>query len=125
MSSAGAQANRFYEEVSEKRALWFAENAQGTALEFDINEGKASFPLWSSKSRINRLKKLNPELLGSFFPREITWESFKEVLVPMWNLTRFCTHRFVSNAFYSQIHVAQYIQWMNESVHSCSSAYIH
>jgi hypothetical protein len=83
MSSAGAQANKFYEEVSSNKSLWFAENSEGTALEFDVNEDKVSFPLWSSKSRILRLKKLNPELLAEFSPREISWESFKDVLVPI------------------------------------------
>ena len=42
MSSAGVQANKFYEEVSSNRALWFAENSGGTALEFDISEDKVS-----------------------------------------------------------------------------------
>ncbi|MDO7084405.1 DUF2750 domain-containing protein [Pseudocolwellia sp. AS88] len=83
MSSAGAQANKFYEEVSSNKSLWFAENSEGTALEFDVSEDKVSFPLWSSKSRILRLKKLNPELLSEFTPREISWDSFKEVLVPI------------------------------------------
>lgn len=83
MSSAGVQANKFYEEVSSNRALWFAENSGGTALEFDISEDKVSFPIWSSKSRILRLKKLNPELLSDFSPREISWDSFKEILVPI------------------------------------------
>ncbi|MFT6270898.1 MAG: hypothetical protein ACJAVV_003737 [Alphaproteobacteria bacterium] len=85
MSSAGAQANKFYEEVSSNRALWFAENAGGTALEFDLSEDKVSFPTWSSKSRILRLKKLNPELLSDFSPREISWDSFKEIIVPILN----------------------------------------
>lgn len=83
MSSAGAQANKFYEEVSKNKALWFAESVKGIALELDLKDGKVSFPLWSSKSRIIQLKKLNPELLGSFSPREISWASFKEVLVPI------------------------------------------
>ena len=83
MSSAGAQANKFYEEVSENRILWFAESSSGTSLEFDTSDNKVSFPLWSSKSRIVRLKKLNPDLLGDFSPREISWDSFKEILVPI------------------------------------------
>ena len=70
MSSGGAQANKFYEEVSENRSLWFAENSDGTTLEFDISDGKVSFPLWSSESRIARLKKLSPDLLGEFTPQQ-------------------------------------------------------
>ncbi|MGJ8682047.1 DUF2750 domain-containing protein [Paraglaciecola sp.] len=85
MSTAGAQANKFYEEVSSNRALWFAENSGDTALEFDLNEDKVSFPIWSSKSRILKLKRLNPELLSDFSPREISWDSFKEILVPILN----------------------------------------
>lgn len=83
MSSAGAQANKFYEEVSKNRSLWFAENARGTALEFDVRDNLVSFPLWSSRSRIARLRKLNPDLLDDFTAREISWISFKEDLVPI------------------------------------------
>ena len=85
MSSVGAQANKFYEEVSSNKSLWFAENSEGTALEFNLSEDKVSFPLWSSKSRVLRLKKLNPELLAGFSPRKTSWESFKDVLVPILN----------------------------------------
>jgi hypothetical protein len=83
MSNSGAQAYKFYEEVAKKKELWFAENSKGVALEFDIREREVSFPLWSSDSRIIRLKKLNSKLLYDFNPRKISWESFKEVLVPM------------------------------------------
>ena len=85
MSSGGPQANKFYQEVSENRLLWFAENEDRIALEFDVKNNKVSFPLWSSKSRIIRLKKLNPDLLNEFYPREITWDDFKKVLVPILN----------------------------------------
>ncbi|WP_213997871.1 DUF2750 domain-containing protein [Arsukibacterium sp.] len=83
MSIAGAQANKFYEEVAANKSLWFAENGEATALEFDIRDNKVSFPLWSSKPRVQRTIKLNPELLAGFSPREISWESFKEILVPI------------------------------------------
>lgn len=83
MSSAGAQANKFYAEVSKNTTLWFAEDENGIALELETKDGKVSFPLWSSKSRIMKLKKMNPELLSSFSPREVSWSSFKEVLVPI------------------------------------------
>lgn len=83
MSNAGAQANKFYEEVSRNQALWFAQNENGIALEFDLKDGKVSFPLWSSKSRILKLKKMNPELFESYSPREMSWASFKETLAPI------------------------------------------
>ena len=83
MSSAGSQAYKFYEDVSEHRAVWFAEREDGTALEFDVADERVSFPLWSSKSRIVRLKKLNPDLLQEFEPREISWVDFKDVLAPI------------------------------------------
>ncbi|TQV65844.1 DUF2750 domain-containing protein [Exilibacterium tricleocarpae] len=83
MSSAGTQANKFYEEVSSNKSLWFAENSDGTSLEFDIGGDRVSFPLWSSESRILKLKKLNPELLSEYSPREMSWKSFKEILVPI------------------------------------------
>ena len=83
MSSAGSQAYKFYEDVSEKRTVWFAERADGTALELDLTDNRVSFPLWSSKSRIIRLKKFNPDLLQEFEPREISWTHFKGQLVPI------------------------------------------
>ena len=83
MSSAGSQAYKFYEDVSENRAVWFAEREDGTALEFDVADSRVSFPLWSSRSRIIRLKKLNPELLHEFEPREISWAHFKNKLAPV------------------------------------------
>ncbi|GIU18464.1 DUF2750 domain-containing protein [Shewanella sp. MBTL60-007] len=92
MSSGSSQANKFYEEVSESQRLWFAEtddgdvlefDVDGDVLEFDVDGDKVSFPLWSSKSRIIRLKKLNPELLGEYSPRVISWQFFKDVLSPM------------------------------------------
>lgn len=83
MSNAGAQAYKFYEEVSKNRSLWFAERSNGIALEFDVADDKVSFPLWSSKSRVVRLKKLNPDLLQDFEPREMSWSDFKDTLVPI------------------------------------------
>ena len=83
MSHAGSQAYKFYEDVSENLALWFAERPDGTALEFDVTDDRVSFPLWSSKSRIIRLKKLNPDLLREFEPREISWAHFKDTLAPI------------------------------------------
>jgi hypothetical protein len=83
MSSGGAQATKFYEEVSQNGSLWFAENEKGSALEFDIKDGKVTFPLWSSKSRVVRLKRLNPELLQGYTPREISWQHFMDILVPI------------------------------------------
>lgn len=81
--SAGAQANKFYEEVAANGHLWYAEFRDGVALEFDLKNNKVSFPLWSSKSRIERLKRLNPELLGEVIAVGISWEDFKSVFVPM------------------------------------------
>lgn len=83
MSNAGSQANRFYEDVSENRAVWYAERSDGTALEFDVADNRVSFPLWSSKSRIMRLKKMNPDLLQGFEPKEISWAYFKDELAPI------------------------------------------
>ena len=85
MSSGGAQANKFYQQVAENKALWFASTVEGNALEFDVRDNKVSLPLWSSKSRILRLKKLNPELLAEYIPVEITWDFFIKTLVPQLN----------------------------------------
>ena len=83
VSSAGSQAYKFYEDVSQNRAVWFAERDDGTALEFGVADNRVSFPLWSSESRIVRLKKLNPGLLKEFEPKEISWTHFKEELAPL------------------------------------------
>ena len=52
-------------------------------MEFDVRDNQVSFPLWSSEYRIVRLKKLNPDLLDDYSPREISLEFFKKVLVPI------------------------------------------
>jgi hypothetical protein len=83
VSNAGSQAYKFYEDVSKNQALWIAERANGIALEFDVKGGRVSFPLWSSRSRIVRLKRLNPDLLKEFEPREISWADFKATLAPI------------------------------------------
>lgn len=81
--SVGAQIEKFYQEVSENQYLWFGEFSNGTSLEFDVRDNKVSFPVWSSKSRILRLKKLNPEVMDGVEPRGISWEGFKEHVVPI------------------------------------------
>ena len=83
MSNAGSQAYKFYEDVSKNRAVWYAERGNGTTLEFDVADNRVSFPLWSSKSRIIRLKKMNPDLLQEFEPKEISWAYFKDELAPI------------------------------------------
>ena len=62
MSAGVAQANKFYEEVAATQIVWFGCLPNEILLEFDVSDNKVSLPLWSSKSRIERLKKLNPEL---------------------------------------------------------------
>ena len=81
--SIGAPIEKFYSEAIENQYLWFAEFPDGTALEFDVAEGNVSFPIWSSESKILRLKKLSPDILGDAEPRGISWEGFKEHVVPV------------------------------------------
>jgi hypothetical protein len=81
--SVGAQIEKFYQEVSDNQYLWFAEFPDGTILEFDVKDDRVSFPLWSSKSRINRLKKLSPELLNDVKPVGLSWVDFKQHIVPI------------------------------------------
>jgi hypothetical protein len=81
--SVGAQIDKFYQDVSENKCIWYGKSADGTALEFDVKDDKVSFPLWSSKSRIVRLKKLSPELLGGIEPVSISIEEFKKEILPI------------------------------------------
>ncbi|GLX76705.1 hypothetical protein tinsulaeT_00450 [Thalassotalea insulae] len=81
--SVGSQIEKFYKEVSETQILWFAEFPDGTILEFDVSEHQVSFPVWSSRSRILRLKKLAPELLSEVEPIQMSWSEFKESMVPI------------------------------------------
>ncbi|WP_394174061.1 DUF2750 domain-containing protein [Thalassotalea litorea] len=81
--SVGAQIEKFYQEATENDLLWFGEYSDGRALEFDVKGGKVSFPLWSSKSRILRLKKLNPDLLKDIEPKGMSWSDFKKNLLPI------------------------------------------
>lgn len=57
MSAGVAQANKFYEEVAATQIVWFGCLPNEILLEFDVSDNKVSLPLWSSKSRIERLKK--------------------------------------------------------------------
>jgi hypothetical protein len=81
--SVGSQIEKFYADLAETKIIWYGELADGTPLEFDVKENRVSFPLWSSKSRIVRLKKLNPELLGGVNPVGIALEDFKQNLLPI------------------------------------------
>lgn len=83
MSSGVPQANKFYEEVAETKVVWFGVLPGEALLEFDLEDKKVSFPVWSSKSRIERLKKLNPELLGDVESRSVSWQKFKEYFLPI------------------------------------------
>ncbi|AIF98877.1 DUF2750 domain-containing protein [Alteromonas australica] len=83
MSAGVAQANRFYEEVAATQIVWFGCLPNEILLEFDVSDNKVSLPLWSSKSRIERLKKLNPELLGDVEAQSVSWAQFKEHFLPI------------------------------------------
>ena len=83
MSAGVAQANKFYEEVAATQTVWFGCLPNEILLEFDVSDNKVSLPLWSSKSRIERLKKLNPELLGDVEARSVSWAQFKEHFLPI------------------------------------------
>ena len=81
--SVGAQIEKFYQEATENQYLWFAEFPGGARLEFDVKDHKVTFPIWSSKSRIMRLKKINPELLSEIRPRGISWQQFRQEMIPI------------------------------------------
>lgn len=83
MSSAVTQANKFYEEVAKTKVVWFGVLPEELLLEFDSEGNKVSLPVWSSKSRIDRLKKLNPDLMHNVEPRSVSWEQFKVQFVPI------------------------------------------
>ena len=83
MSAGVAQANKFYEEVAATQIVWFGCHPNEILLEFDVSDNKVSLPLWSSKSRIERLKKLNPELLGDVEAKSVSWAQFKEHFLPI------------------------------------------
>ena len=83
MSAGVTQANKFYEEVAATQIVWFGCLPNEILLEFDVGDNKVSLPLWSSKSRIDRLKKLNPELLGDVEARSVSWAQFKEDFLPI------------------------------------------
>jgi hypothetical protein len=85
VSSGVAQANKFYEEVANTQIVWFGVLPNDTLLEFDLPNELVSFPVWSSKSRILRLKKLNPDLLSNVEPEGVQWSEFKESFVPLIN----------------------------------------
>ncbi|WP_416306975.1 hypothetical protein [Neptunicella sp. SCSIO 80796] len=83
MTSGVSQANKFYEEVAETKVVWFGALPGELLLEFDLKENKVSFPVWSSESRIDCLKELNPELMGRVEARSVSWEQFKVHFLPI------------------------------------------
>jgi hypothetical protein len=84
MTSGVPQANIFYSQVSETREVWFGVMPGNIFLEFvSTNKDRGAIPVWSSKSRIERLIKLNPDLLGDVSIRGTDWDSFKAHIVPI------------------------------------------
>lgn len=80
--SIGAQIDKFYSEVEDNQYLWYAEDSSGKRVEFDVRGDAVSFPVWSSKSRISRLKKLNPEVMGEVIPKGLSLNEFILEIVP-------------------------------------------
>jgi hypothetical protein len=75
MGQSASQAHKFYEEVANTKVVWIA-ILDGEYLKFDIAENKVSMPVWSSKSRIQRIKKLNVDTYSSLEAKELPWEEF-------------------------------------------------
>ncbi len=81
MSQSASQAHKFYAEVAENKVVWAALVGKDY-LKFDISDERVSLPLWSSKSRVHRIKKLNPEEFGDIEAVQITWETFVSEMAP-------------------------------------------
>jgi hypothetical protein len=80
--SVGAQIDKFYRDVENTQYLWYAEDSNGKRVEFDVKGSAVAFPVWSSQSRITKLKKLNPEVMGDVVPKGISLKEFMTEIVP-------------------------------------------
>lgn len=84
MGNAGSQAHAFYREVAKKRLVWTIRDAGGYPAP-KTRTGQRAQPFWSSKSRIDRIKKIAPAY-AMFEAVEISWEEFRDKWLP--ELTR-------------------------------------
>jgi len=75
MSIAHAQAQKFFEQVAAERRV-FTITEDGETLLFGTT-GKRVMPLWSSRSRVERIQKLHPRY-RAYRCSEMTLESFLE-----------------------------------------------
>jgi hypothetical protein len=81
MSQAASQASKFYEEVAKNQIVWAA-MSEGKYLKFNLSDNRVSIPMWSSKSRIERLRKLSPGEFGDLEAVKISWAEFVAKLAP-------------------------------------------
>jgi hypothetical protein len=80
MSQAGSQAWAFYREVAAKRVVWTMCDEVGYPAPM-TSSGQRAMPFWSSRARVQRIIATVPAYAG-FEPFEISWDEFRESLVP-------------------------------------------
>lgn len=80
MSQSASQAWAFYREVARERAVWTLEDAEGYPTPKN-SEGTYVLPMWSSRSRAERIIK-NVPVYSAFEPALFSWELFRDTVVP-------------------------------------------
>ena len=80
MSQSASQAHAFYREVAKNRVVWTIRDAGGYPAPM-TRTGQRAQPFWSSKSRIDRIKKIAPDY-AAFEAEEIPWEEFRDKWLP-------------------------------------------
>ncbi len=101
MSQSASQAAAFYRDVARTRVVWTIKDKGGFPAP-KTADGTRAQPFWSSRSRIERVKKVAPAYAG-FVPYEVPWQKFCDHWVP--NLT---THGLRVGVNWSGAHVRGY-----------------
>jgi len=80
VSQSASQAAAFYREVGGTCVMWTVEDDEGVPAP-KTRSGRRALPLWSSRSRVQRIIKKVPAY-GGFRPKSIEWSSFLEAWLP-------------------------------------------
>ena len=76
MGQSASQAHAFYRDVAKTKTVWTIKDAGGYPAPV-TSSGKRSQPFWSTRSRIERIKKAAPDY-AEFEPVEISWDDFRD-----------------------------------------------
>jgi len=80
--SMGSQINAFCIDVAKTKTLWTIQFDDGGYIKWCNDDGSEIFPLWSSKSRVERTLKVAAEELPGGKPVSIPFDQFIKEWLP-------------------------------------------